>query len=314
MISNFGKNMFLSVAAVGICGLATVNAHGQERTFFDFHAEAPNASWTNGSRQLPFGGSGSDGFAVFMKNVHGYTSVLHTHPAWKRGGMIVGRYSNITMPRSTTVLFKTKIGFLKGAHESDGVTFEVECSFPGYNGIPVSLQYYQPYSEHIESWTVDLSRFRGLTGSISLIVNAGPNSSAQDWAVWATPELLSSSDSKRTPFFIGGAVGNGRRGNKLMGAWGGKSGLVTGDKTLYLEFDYMTRDYVNRMGGMQYSLNVDSYHNGRFVKRTNKVVEPGTTGVWLNVPRNQRGAWKEKIYLWQHYAGEINYFVDTIGD
>ena len=59
-------------------------------------------------------------------------STLQTHPEWKRNGRIHGHYAGVKIPPNSK--FVGKVGFLKGATGTDGVTVEVVIYNPATKG------------------------------------------------------------------------------------------------------------------------------------------------------------------------------------
>jgi hypothetical protein len=282
---------------------------------FDFVEKAPEAKWTNAWTVLEFPGNQADskGFARYIDGAHledskTYKRVLETHPHWQPRGRIVGRYSGITIPEGGAE-FRAEIGFLEGAKASDGAYFEIWAEFPGYSGIPLRREYFKKYSGNlINDFSQDLSRFHGMKGTIALSVEAGENSSTQDWAVWVKPRLVSMQQEFKFGGFIGGAVGSGRSGDQLLNPWGGKSGQLFGNVVLYLAFaDSETQ--------MDYPLNIVSYYKGQHMGTTDLGrVKAGQKAFWHNLTRTQQGPWKEVVVFNGTYLGEIRYNISRVGE
>ncbi len=115
-------------------------------------------------------------------------NLLQMHPKWVSKGSIKGYLPSALMP--THAIFKAKVGFLKGATGSDGVTFQVWVHFTA-NGKQVGyriLNYKKLYNDKMTEVIADLSHLSGKNVRIELRVDAG-NSSGQDWAVWADPKI-----------------------------------------------------------------------------------------------------------------------------
>lgn len=281
--------------------------------FYDFIGQAPTAKWTNAWRILPFPGNTSDshGFARIVNNTRledkrTYARVLQTHPQWRARGRVIGRYSNITIPHHGAE-FRAEIGFLDGAASSDGAYFEIWAEFPQYQGIPLRREYHKRYSGSlINSFSQDLSLFRGMTGTVALAVEAGDTSSTQDWAVWVKPRLVSLENEYAFASFVGGAIGSSRSGNRLINPWGGKSGHLYGNVVLYLAFAHVQSDY---------SIQIDSYHQGRFMGTTNLgTVHAGQKELWYTLGRNREGAWRERVVFNGTYVGDLRYTISRIGE
>jgi len=279
----------------------------------DFLARAPEAEWTNAYERLPFPGDPSDerGFARLIENAQledgkVYNPVLQTHPQWQRHGIIVGRYRGVTLPEDGAE-FRAGIGFLEGATASDGVYFEVRAEFPGYSGIPVRREYHKPYKNYvIRDFVQDLSRFRGKKGTIVLSVDAGGKSSAQDWAVWVKPQLVSMESEYKFATFVGGAVGSGRSGNRLLNAWGGQSEQLYGNITLYLLFANL--DSV-------FPVEIQSYHEDQFMGTTKLgTVKPGRSELWKTFSRTLQGLWREQVIFNGTYVGDLRYNISKVGE
>ena len=281
----------------------------------DFEAKAPQAKWTNAWQQLPFPGSPGDskGFVRYLddsqlEDGRVYRRALETHPHWQPRGRIVGRFANITVPQDGAE-FRAQIGFMHGATGSDGAYFEIWAEFPGYAGIPLRREYYKKYGGYlIDDFSQDLSRFRGMTGTIALSVEAGEKSSAQDWAVWVKPRLVSMKNEFKFGGVAGAAAGSGRNGSKLVNPWGGKSGYLFGDIILYFAFaDDETQ--------LDHSLSIISYHNGQSLGKTDLgMIKAGQKELWKTISRTQEGAWREEIIFNGTYSGEIRYTISKTGE
>ena len=281
--------------------------------FFDFISQASTARWTNNWQPLPFPGTPSDskGFVRLLENAglenrRIYRRVLETHPQWRPRGRITGRYSNITIPAHGAE-FRAEIGFLNGAAASDGAYFEIWAEFPQYQGISLRREYHKKFSGSlINAFSQDLSLFRGMTGTIALTVEAGEQSSTQDWVAWVNPRLISLENEYTFASFVGGAIGSRRNGNKLLNPWGGKSGHLYGNVMLYLAFAHVQRDY---------SIRIDSYHRNRFMGTTNLgTVRAGQKELWTPLSRTQEGPWRERVVFNGTYVGDLRYTISRIGE
>lgn len=155
-------------------------------TFYDFVSSADKAIWESGAGRLKFPGSSSDskGFAILLSNSvmednAKYPKVLETHPEWKSDGWIKGTYPDIVVPEKAII--SLKLGFLKDAAKTDGVTFTL---YFDYAGKPVKIfEKSKTYSQKLDDVTIDLSQYKGKKGGFILEVRAG-KSSTQDWACW----------------------------------------------------------------------------------------------------------------------------------
>ena len=163
---------------------------------------APSANWSaaqilaDGSlasqQVLPWMGSdGSDtGFVrfdpVIMEDGNSYNA-LRTHPMWCNFGTIKGLFS-INLPGNG--LFKSTIGFLSGAANSDGVTFivNIHTTNNGINNIDNVITKNKRYSGTLINISADLSKWAGQDIMLELEVDAGA-SSGQDWAAWINPTI-----------------------------------------------------------------------------------------------------------------------------
>jgi|LGVF01.1.fsa_nt_gb hypothetical protein len=157
---------------------------------YDFYGQAAKAQWRSGAGVLPCPGSASDarGFVRTLPKgtLHAGNAaiqLLQTHPQWIDRGYIAGFYPSMVL--ASQVHFKTVIGFLKGASNSDGATFTVQVYENG--------RYQRVFRRNLgpgryASVDVDLSRWAGKKINLIMRVDAG-NNSTQDWAVWVKPRL-----------------------------------------------------------------------------------------------------------------------------
>jgi hypothetical protein len=270
--------------------------------------KASEAKWTNGSQDLAFFGEASSrkGFVRYVENaqLENYIvahKALETCPQLQPGGFIEGRIANVTIPESGAE-FHASIGFLKGSKDTEGVFFEVRGEFPDYRGIPIRREYFKPYNESlVNDFVQDLSRFKGLKGTIVLSVTAGLESSEQNWAIWVEPRVVPLEKAGKGPVFVGGAVGSGQDGNKLLNAWGGKAGTLYSDVAVYLLFANVDKAYTVRL---------DSYRNGMFVGSTDfGNIKKDQTEIWQTLYRTMQGEWRERVMLNGAYAGDLRYTV-----
>lgn len=114
---------------------------------------------------------------------------LHLHPMWVAFGTVSGRYPWVALPPGA--VFEAEVGFLSGATNSDGVTFQVYESHYDAGGNLVRSQLVQAgkqYDGRLVPLRIDLAHLAGKIVSIELRVDAGATS-LQDWAVWAAPRI-----------------------------------------------------------------------------------------------------------------------------
>ncbi len=160
----------------------------------DFYAQAPSATWKNGSGvTLPFPGAANDnrGFAryadgLILEDGKSYSRVLETHPEWKIDGWISGTYPTVTLPANSH--FRAKIGFIAKADGSCGggsVKFRL---LMGTGPYVVLGSWQKSCTGALQSVDVDLSSYAGSSVTFILQVMAD-GSSAQDWAVWVNPQV-----------------------------------------------------------------------------------------------------------------------------
>lgn len=172
-------------------------ASAADSTFYDFVAQASNASWGSGAGSLPFPGADSDnrGFACYRDNWQledksTGARVLETHPQWIGGGWIAGTYPQLTIPSDAEL--KVTVGFLDGATGTTGVTFEVQ--FKEFLGLKVAPKTYSIltqaalYDGKLDSISESLSNLAGKTGNFVLRVDSGQDS-GRDWAAWAEAKI-----------------------------------------------------------------------------------------------------------------------------
>ncbi|MGD2246601.1 MAG: hypothetical protein PVI11_08650, partial [Candidatus Aminicenantes bacterium] len=169
-----------------------------ETEVYNFIKKASSAQWeryhASGGR-LPFNGPDTDkrGFvryvngAVLENGKKFATSVLQTHPEWKKNGRIHGYYPGVKIPPNAR--FEATVGFLKGAQGTDGVTFEVMVYDPAMKGGYVVLKRKAVYNGRMNRLRADLSKYANKTRTIILQVSAG-NSSSKDWAVWSEAKIV----------------------------------------------------------------------------------------------------------------------------
>jgi hypothetical protein len=160
---------------------------------YDFVQRAPEAKWAralSAPGELPWNGSDGDsrGFVrhltnVALENGKSFALVLETHPEWKKGGMILGTYSNVQIPANTK--FTALVGFLKGATATDGATFEVHVFDQTTGAIRLIAAKTALADGVLDELSADLGPYAGKTVTFRLQVSAG-ETAGQDWAVWAS--------------------------------------------------------------------------------------------------------------------------------
>lgn len=161
-------------------------------TSLDLYSLAPNATWASTAGPLSFGGSSTDnrGCArglnqAVMSDGAKYQKVLQTHPPWVSGGTITGKFQ-VRLPASAT-RFSAKIGFLKGATQSDGVNAKV--SLKGAKGIKdLAVRRIMPNQGVVAFNATIPEDWRNQDVTVLLIVQAG-QTSAQDWFAWIAPVI-----------------------------------------------------------------------------------------------------------------------------
>lgn len=278
----------------------------------DFVAQASSARWTNAWSVLPFPGTGSEtaGFARVVRDVkiEDGTMVpraLETRPHAQPRGRVQGWYANVAVPQSGAELHAS-LAYRDGARDSDGVYFVVRGEFPGYGGVDVRREYQKAYNgAAVVDFVQDLSRFKGLTGTIVLSVDAGPISADQDDVVWIEPVLVSGGSTPAFATFVGGAVGTARDGDRLLNAWGGKSGGLYGTVMLYLSFANVDRPY---------QVSIESFQGGHSTGTTNLgTLQTGQREIWVPLARTTLGECRERVIFNGTYVGDIRYTVSKGG-
>lgn len=159
---------------------------------YNFFTQAGKAQWKSNAGPLPFPGPDSDrrGFArtlgsgVICPN-NNAANLLQTHPQWKVGGWIQGRFPLMRLDKNVT--FKATGALLKGAEASDGVVMSVFVREQGKNARRVLRKHIT--NREYTPLKADLSAWAGKPVNIVLRVSAG-RTSAQDWAVWVNPKLV----------------------------------------------------------------------------------------------------------------------------
>lgn len=153
-------------------------------------AETEKAHWRNGSGRLSFPGKGNDslGWVRYLENVEledkiVYSKVIETHPDWReKKGLLIGVYHVGKLPENA--VFKAKIGFLKGADQTDGVRIKVfSTREPAYY---VSKTCY--YDGNLDDLILPLDRYAGKDLQIVLKVFS-LDSYSQDNVIWVDPRI-----------------------------------------------------------------------------------------------------------------------------
>ncbi|MEQ1746361.1 MAG: hypothetical protein ABMA02_13110 [Saprospiraceae bacterium] len=163
-----------------------------------------DADNTTGTAMIPFQGSDGDsrGFVridtAYCEDGKAYRA-LRMHPKWAERGSIKGYFPDKTMPKNAR--FEAKIGFLKGAVHTDGVTFQVwehhydsEQKRRVWNKVAEKIK---PYNGKLTSLKASLSHLAGQNVGIELRVDAGA-SSGQDWAAWIEPRVVGDELTRKT--------------------------------------------------------------------------------------------------------------------
>lgn len=223
-------------------------ASAADSLFYDFIAQASDASWSSGAGSLPFPGDDEDsrGFALYrykcqLEDGSIGAEVLETHPEWESNGWIMGRYPQLTVPANAEL--KISVGFISGATGSDGVTFEVQ--FEEGQTIQTILTRGASYDGQLDTVTQSLSSLAGRTGYFRLYVSAG-QSSGQDWAVWVEAEIEITTPSELPDLTIAEIIcdqDKSRLGYVLKNS--GKATASAGHSTvLYVDDEAVAEDIV----------------------------------------------------------------------
>jgi len=170
--------------------ITKVRQRAHEVNSYNFYKNAKSAVWRSSAGALSFPGSGNDkkGFARQiptgrLNSGNAANSMLQTHPQWKSNGWIEGRFPLMIL--GDNLRFKSIVGFLRGANNTDGVTFQV---YVRENNKSHKVASHRVSSKKYTAINADLSRWSGKKVQIVLRVRAG-KTSAQDWAVWVKPRL-----------------------------------------------------------------------------------------------------------------------------
>jgi hypothetical protein len=215
---------------------------------------------------------------------------------------VIGRFAGVSIPAEGAQV-RTSVGFLQGGG-GGGAYFSVLGEFAGA-GDAASLrrEYYKPEDQYaIEDIHYDLTRFAGMTGTISLMIE-GANPGANP--VWMDTHLVSLVDEYPFAEYVGATVGSGLAGDSLLNPWGGASGVLFGDIWVVLEF---------RNVDMQYSLRLDSEFEGADRGSVELGVSPGQTRVVAPLSRTERGRWNERVIFNSTYYADIRYTVNDVGE
>ncbi|MDR9404945.1 MAG: hypothetical protein RI580_16070 [Halothece sp. Uz-M2-17] len=189
---------------------ATIYVDGKkynQQSTIDLTELSSEARWESGrlvsannatnTQDLPWQGSTSDdrGFVrldeVTLENGQ-TTTALRTHPKWVSNGTIKGWHPWVELPENA--VFSAQVGFVQGASNTDGVTFEVwehhkEGGRTVWNKV---AEVEKEYTGNLQEIQADLSHLAGQEVKIELRVDAG-ESSGQDWAAWKDVEITSGS-------------------------------------------------------------------------------------------------------------------------
>ena len=156
------KSLFIYVFIFALIFVsAPYLSQSSETKVYNFIKKAPSAKWERNNTsagRLPFNGPNTDkrGYVRYLKgtvleNGKKYTtSVLQTHPEWKKNGRIHGYYEGVKIPPNAK--FKAKVGFVKGAKGTDGVTLEVVVYDPARKGGKVVVKKKVIYNNKLEGY------------------------------------------------------------------------------------------------------------------------------------------------------------------
>ncbi len=153
-------------------------------------AENVNTQWANGYVDLPFPGEESDfrGFAGYrydalLEDDKKYSQVLLMRPQLRdEFGLILGIFRIENLPAKAT--FRTRIGFLKEASQTDGAEFRVF--------VKKDPSFYEAkrcyYDGRLDDLALYLGRYAGQKVDVVLQVHV-LYTSTQDLAVWIDPRI-----------------------------------------------------------------------------------------------------------------------------
>jgi hypothetical protein len=162
----------------------------EQLVVFDLLDEARHAVWLSNAGRLPFGKSRNDprGFAIYpdpyLQLEDGSTEevLLETHPQWTPDGWIRGEFFLPQIGKDQ--MFRSSVGFIMPSGEpmTNGVLITIrlnrDCIYQGE----------KLYTGEFQRIEIDLGRFEGLFGVLSLEVDANGDST-QDWLVWKKPRV-----------------------------------------------------------------------------------------------------------------------------
>lgn len=142
------------------------------------------------------------------------TQVLYTHPQWVDRGTITGVFPSIEIPPGAH--FRSKVGFVKNARRSDGVTFHLSVGSEFGDRRQIA-SVAETFDGTLGSMDVDLSAYAGQRIQIELRVDAGA-SSGQDWAAWINPRIEVGSSGALANFGYGSlkVAGESARGERPL--------------------------------------------------------------------------------------------------
>lgn len=218
---------------------------------------------TRDSDELPWQGSDADsrGFVRILNSAlledNQRYRCLQMHPKWVDRGTIKGWLPWRILPENA--IFKASIGFLEGAENTDGVTFQVWAHY-NVSGRRVwnrVTDFYKTYTGALVEITADLSYLSEQNVGIELRVDAGKKS-GQDWAVWVSPQITSR--ELGPGYAVISSNINRIEGNQDINVYLPKiSGLRRGSRTLYFvdSFSY------NPEGDDNYSYSIETLNPNR---------------------------------------------------
>ena len=182
-----------------------VNARvaGYELAAYDFDANYCDASWSNGSDDLPCPGTqgANSGFVIAvdspqMENGKSLGNGLLTYPEKTNDGMITGKYPNFLVQSGDR--FQANIGCLYNANDCD-IIYRLQYQI-GQGDIRTIGQWREVYEGGSYAINVDLSFLSGQKVKFILTVVAN-GSSHEDFALWVNPRItrLGSQPPTATP-------------------------------------------------------------------------------------------------------------------
>lgn len=179
-----------------------VRVAGYNVVAYDFIREHCNASWDNGSKDIPTcpGNEGAKrGFVIAlpspkMENGKSIGDGLLTHPELTDNGYITGKYPNFEVESGDR--FVANLGCLEKANDCD-VIFRLQYQI-GSGSIQSLGQWREVYEGGSTALSVDLSSLRGQKVKFILTVLSN-GSSHEDYAVWVTPRIMRISSNPPAP-------------------------------------------------------------------------------------------------------------------